>query len=150
MAKIQVLTKSSRGKAICSKCGKEILSREKYLKATPFRRSPITRCLLCGLKPYETSCSPYKKQVGKLIYDWKKIYGIYDGVVDDIINEVENIKYDIESNLDNMPEQFQDYSVLQDRLGGLDDCLDILNGIDSSNEELENEIINALSCILIS
>ena len=149
MAKIQVLTKRSRGKAICSKCGKEILSREKYLKATPFRRSPITRCLLCGLKPYETSCSPYKKQVGKLIYDWKKTYGIYDRVVDDIISEIENIKYDIESNLENMPEQFQDYSVLQDRLDGLDDCLDILNNIDVS-EEIESEIINALSCILIS
>ena len=152
MAKIQVLTKSSRGKAICSKCGKEILSHEKYLKATPYRKEPIIRCLMCGLKDYETSGSKYLRSIGELKYDWKRKYLIHDTVIDDIITKLEIIKDDIEDNLYNLPEQFQSESVLQERLDAIEDCIDDLESIDLQENDKENitcEIEMALSNLLL-
>ena len=132
MAKIQILTKSRRGKAICSKCGKEILPGEKYNKATPFRRKPIVRCIECGIKPYETSCSSYVKWAGSIVNNWEKMYPIDENVIDDLVSDIESIKDDIENNLYNLPEQFQYDSILQDRLNSLEDCLNILETIDIS------------------
>lgn len=132
MAKINTLTKSIRGKAFCSKCGKEIVAGEKYLKATPYKRSPIIRCEECGIKPYETSGSMYVRMAGNLVYNWKRMYPLCDTVVDDIISDVESMKDDIESSLYNLPDQFQDGSILQDRLDSLDDCINELEYIDVS------------------
>ena len=168
MAKIQVLTKSRRGKAVCSKCGKEILPGEKYNKATPFRRESIIRCLNCGIKSYETSCSSYVKWAGSLVYNWERMYPIDETIVDDLMSEIESMKDDIEENLYNLPEQFQYDSILQERLDSLEECLSSLESIDTSfyddiDEEDENyelelkgnekglkmEIDSAIKCILV-
>ena len=167
MAKIYELTKSSRGKAICSKCGKEIIVGEKYNKATPFRRSPIIRCIKCGIKSYETSGSSYIRTVGNLKANWKQRYAIDEDIVDNIMSDIKDIKDEVENSLYNLPEQFQDGNILQDRLDELNDCIDELELIDTSfyddideddedfdvselkfNErELESEISSALGCL---
>lgn len=149
MAKINVLVKSSRGKAICSKCEKEINKGERYLKAIPYRKDPIVRCLECGLKEYETSGSKYIRVAGGLKYDWKRKYIMRDTIIDDIISNLEDLKDDIEDNLYNLPDQFQDNSILQERLDAIEDCINELESIDMNNDNIENEINFALSGLLL-
>ena len=160
MSKINSLTKSVRGIAICSKCGKQIKPGEKYYKATPFRRNPIIRCYNCGLKPYETSTSIYKQSIGYLKDNWQKTYTIDSDIVNNIISYIEELKDDVENNLFRLPDQFQDRSILQDRFDELENCIDALENIDvydydeDDEEEYENfksdmisEINGALSYI---
>ena len=169
MARIMILTKNARGKAICSKCGKEIIAREKYNKAIPYRREPIIRCLACGIKPYEASGSSYVRTASSLVNRWRNIGFVYDGILDEVTSDVEDLKYDIEYNLNNLPEQFQDGSILQNRLDSLEDCLNELESIDDSfyydmdeddedyderefkmcESQLKSEIDSALSNILL-
>ena len=151
MAEIHILKKSSRGIAICSKCGKEIIRGERYNKATPFRKESIIRCLLCGLKPYETSGSSYIRTAGDLVYKWKIKYKVNESIIDTILLEIDNIRGELDYNLNCIPEQFQDYSILQDRIDSLDDCISELEAIDISDYDDKDSLISdidaALACI---
>ena len=148
MAKITTQTKSSRGKEIhCSKCGKVIDVGEKYLKATPYRRSPIIRCLSCGLKSYETSGSQYVQDVGEIVENWYEDYGVSEDSASDIVSALEEIKDYTQESLDNMPENLQEGDtgqMLQERIDNLDDVITNLESIDydAIKEDLKNEIIN--------
>ena len=142
MANIQSLTKSRRGKAYCSKCGQEIMPGDRYKKATPFRREPIIRCIYCGLQPYETSGSKYIRTVGDLVYTWKEKYHINESVIDNILSAIENIRDDLQFNLDEMPEQFQYDNILQDRIDNLDDCISELEAIDTQDCDKSDIITN--------
>lgn len=160
MGKIITQKKSQRGIAICSKCGKMIQIGETYLKGQRYRCKPIVRCTQCGLKSYELSSSDYIRTVGSIKTTWSKKRWADQDDVYDLINKIESLRDDVESSLYSMPEQFQDQSILQDRLQSLEDCLFELNSIDIVEEEEDDDeeddfeevnyrtdIIGALSCL---
>lgn len=141
MAKIEKLKKSKRGKEIkCSKCGKVITAGMEYLKATPFRRSPIIRCLDCGLMPYETSTSEYTLTVGEIVEKWKENYSIDEETANNIAADLEDVKSGCEDSLDNMPEGLREGDtgmMLQERIDTLESVISDLEDI--SFEELQEE-----------
>ena len=149
MTKITRQRKTRRGSAICSKCGKEIKVGEEYLKAVPYRRDPVIRCLKCYLRQYELSNSKQVRDLGDIKYYWKVTYGINDGIIDLLIDRIETIKEDVEYNLYSMPEQFQDSSVLAERIEDIEDCLDELRSIDIDQDDLTESISSALSNLRI-
>lgn len=149
MARINTLTKSNRGKEIkCSKCGKAITAGMKYLKATPYHRADIIRCISCGLKSWETSGSDYVQTIGSICDDWRNS-GVYDGRAEEIAEELEELKDTQQESLDNMPENLQYGStgeMLQERIDELDGVIDELNQIswddfeDEAEEAVKEEI----------
>lgn len=140
MSKIMKLKKNNRGQAFCSKCKKEILPGTEYLKATPYRRKAIIRCVECGIQPYELSSSPYVKRVHSLIDRWKLTKWATFEDVEYAMEEVEDMKNDVEYSLFNMPSNI----LLQDRAEALEECLDELEAIDTyEDEEDEDEDTNA-------
>lgn len=142
MARIERHKKSTRGKDLkCSKCGKDISVGEEYLKATPYHRPPIIRCVECGLKSYETSGSQYVRDVGSIVEDWQESFGTSDGVVDEIISSLEEIRDYTQESLDNMPEQLQQGDtgcMLQDRVDCIESTISDLEQI--SYEDLKDEL----------
>lgn len=150
MAKIQKLKKSTRGKEIkCSKCKTLINVGDFYLKATPYKKSPIIRCTSCGLKEYETYGSEYRREVGAIVEDWISIYGTSDGTAEEIAGKLESIKETQEESLENIPEQLREGDVgqtLQIRIDSLEDAINELENIsyddlkDEVREEAENNV----------
>ena len=138
MSKIMKLTKGNRGVMICSGCNQEIKCGDQYLKATPYRQKPIIRCVKCGLQPYETSNSNYIRQVGRLKDYWRSRVQVDADDVQGLIDDINSLKDDVEYSLYNMPEQFQDGSVLRERLDALEMCIDELESIDIE-EDYEDE-----------
>ena len=130
MAKIMRIIKNNRGQAFCSKCKKEIEPGDEYLKATPYRKKPIIRCIDCGIKTYELSSSPYVRQVYSLINWWKSKKWADADDVEHVIKDVEDMKYDVEYSLFNMPSN----TLLQDRLQSLENCLNELETIDIDDD----------------
>lgn len=147
MARIERLKKSSRGKEIkCSKCGKTIEVGTEYLKATPYRRSPIIRCIECGLKAYETSGSEYVKSVGAIVENWQEDYGTSDGTAEEIASALEEIKETQEESLENNLREGATGYMLQERIDALEDVISELEHIsfedlkDETREEAENNV----------
>lgn len=142
MARIERHKKSTRGKDLkCSKCGKEIAVGEEYLKATPYHRTPIIRCVKCGLKSYETSGSQYVQDIGSIVEDWQESFGTSDGVTDEIISSLEEIRDYTQESLDNMPEQLQEGDtgcMLQDRIDCIEGAISDLEQI--SYEDLKEDL----------
>lgn len=142
MARIQRFKKSNRGKELhCSKCGKQILPGDFYLKAEPYMGPPIIRCTDCGLRGYETSRSSYIQQIGALVETWRDIYGDMTTAAQDIVSELENIRDELEDNFYNIPEQLQDGaagSLLQERMDEIDDVISELESVDYY--ELQDEV----------
>lgn len=154
MARINTLTKSNRGKEIkCPKCGKVITAGMKYLKATPYHRADIIRCISCGLKSWETSGSDYVQTIGSICDEWRDS-GVYDGRAEEIAEELEELKDSQQESLDNMPENLQYGStgemlqerstgeMLQERIDELDGVIDELNEIswDDYESDAEDEV----------
>lgn len=143
MAKIQQIQKS-RKEQKCSKCGKIIPVGSSYLKAEPYMRSPIIRCVDCGLKSYETSGSEYIQRVGEIVEDWRSTFEQCEAIADDISYALESIRYDCQERLDNMPEQLQ-YSeageLLQTRIDSLEDAINELSNCDYyiTQEDIEDD-----------
>lgn len=142
MAKISRI--KARKEYTCSKCRKTISVGEVYCKGTPFRRKPIIRCASCGLSSWELSSSEFVQSMGDLIENWIQNKGIYDGVWEDVSNELETIKSDCEERFDNIPEQLQDGdagSLLQERIESLESAiceLEELSMDDIVNEAYDN------------
>ena len=151
MAKIKKIRKNSAGKQVfCGKCRKEITPGMDYLKATPFRRNPIIRCLSCGLKAYETSSSEYVQEIGALVEDWDENYGITDSTVDDIRDVLETQRDNAEESLSNMPDHLQESSetgmMLQERIDQLEEAIGELDSIslDDCREEARDEAVDEI------
>lgn len=148
MARIERHKKSTRGKDLkCSKCGKEIAVGEEYLKATPYHSTPIIRCVKCGLKSYETSGSQYVQDIGSIVEDWQESFGTSDGVTDEIISSLEEIRDYTQESLDNMPEQLQEGDtgcMLQDRVDCIESAISDLEQIsyEDLKEELRDEAVS--------
>lgn len=139
MAKIERISKS-RKECKCSKCGNVIPVGSSYLKATPYRATPIIRCIKCGLKSYETSSSEFVRSVGEIAEDWSDNYSLEEGTAESIANDLEEIRDQQQDSLDNMPENLQEGDtgvMLQERIEMLDSVIDELNDI--SWEDCESE-----------
>lgn len=135
MAKIYRIKKSNKGKAVfCSKCRKGIAPGTEYLKATPYHRKPIIRCLICGLRSWETSSSEYVLEIGSLVEDWEQNIGVSETTIDDIKDVLETQKDQAEDSLSNMPDQLQESSeagmMLQERIEQLESAISDLEDID--------------------
>lgn len=139
MARIERVS-SSRKEHKCSKCGNTIEVGQPYLKATPYRRPTIYRCIKCGLKSYETSGSEYVKEVGSIVEDWQESYGIRDGVAEEIASTLEDLRDQQQDSLDNMPEQLQDGDtgmMLQGRIDSLETAIDELENVSWEDCEID-------------
>lgn len=132
MARIERVNKS-RKEVVCCKCGKTLSKGSSYLKATPFHRPTIIRCIECGLRPYETSSSEFVQTCGHIVDKWTIEYGVDP---DAIIEALDDLKETCQDNLDNIPEQLKDGSagsLLQERIEMLGDVINELQLIDYDN-----------------
>lgn len=131
MAKIENLV--ARKEYKCSKCGKVIKKGDQYWKGIPFRRSPIIRCLKCGIYRWECSSSDYVQSVGRVCDCWQKDYELGESTAQEIAEELTNILDECQDRLDNMPEGLQEGDtgqLLQERIDQLGDVINELEDID--------------------
>lgn len=146
MAKIERIKKSARGKDLkCSKCGKPINVGDEYLKATPYKRPPIIRCVACGLKSYETSGSEYIRECGTLVEDWQSSFSSDESGRDEIVAVLEGLRDQCQESLDNMPETLQEGDtgqLFQDRIDNLESVIEELNDIsyDDCHSDAEEDV----------
>lgn len=131
MAKISRIEKS-RKEVRCSKCGKTLPVGSPYLKATPYHRSPIIRCVDCGLRSWETSGSEFVLTCGRISEDWEKDYGLDDGVVESIKTDLEELRDTCQDSFDNIPDSLQ-YGPTGEML---EERIDMLDGVISELESI--------------
>jgi DNA-directed RNA polymerase subunit RPC12/RpoP len=130
-----VLIQKSRKEYKCSKCGQVIPKGSSYWKGELNFHPSIYRCTDCGLKGYEVTTSSYTLQVGAIVEEWTDTYGISDGCWDEIVQALEEVRDELEGNLENMPEQLQDSEtgeLLQQRIEAIEDAISELEGADMS------------------
>lgn len=131
MAKIE--RPKARKEYKCSKCGETIKVGDTYLKGTPFRRSPVIRCMKCGLRSWELSSSDYVQGVGRVCDCWEEEYGRNEDTAQQIADELTSIQDMCQDSLDNMPEGLQEGDtgqLLQERIDTLGDVISELESID--------------------
>lgn len=148
MGKIQYV-KKARKEHKCSKCGNIIKAGEPYKKGVINFHPDIVVCDKCPLKSYEVTTSDYCKQIGAICEDWIEEYGNTETTASEIATVLEELRDEVESNLDNMPDNLRENSptgeMLQQRLDELEDAIDALNDIDAEDiratarEEAEND-----------
>ena len=117
----------------CSKCGEVIKKGDQYWKGIPFRRTPIIRCLKCGIYHWECSSSEYTQDVGRICDCWEKDYEPGESTAEEIAGELSNIQDTCQDSLDNMPEGLQEGDtgqLLQERIDTLGDVISELESID--------------------
>lgn len=143
MAKINRIEKS-RKEVTCSKCGKVLPIGSPYLKATPYHRRPIIRCVDCGLSSWETSTSDFVLTCGDLQENFAKEYDLTDeSCIDDIRSVLEEQRDNAQDSLDNIPESLQygpTGEMLQERIDMLESVISELDAIDF--EEIRDEVRN--------
>lgn len=142
MAKIE--RPKARKEYKCSKCGETIKVGDTYLKGTPFRRSPVIRCLKCGLRGWELSSSDYVQGVGHVCDCWQEDYELGEDTAQEIADELSNIQDNLQDSLDNMPEGLQEGDtgqLLQERIDTLSDVISELESLDydSIKEDAETD-----------
>lgn len=131
MAKVE--RPKARKEYKCSKCGEVIQVGDTYLKGVPFRRSPVIRCIKCGLRSWELSSSEYVQNVGRVCDCWEEDYGCDENTAQSIVAELSIIQDIVQDSLDNMPEGLQEGDtgqLLQERLDNLDSAVSDLEVID--------------------
>lgn len=137
--------KSSRKEYRCSKCGSIIPVGSPYVYGSVFRRrSPVRRCLKCGLKSYELSTSEYTKSIGAIVEDWERDYGVEDGVWLAIAGALQEVLDETQESFDNIPYQLQDGdtgNLLQERIEQLEQAIQEL---DFEMENLLSEALDSL------
>lgn len=140
--------KSSRKEFICSKCGNTIPIGSSYVYGKVYRRrTPVRRCVSCGLKPYELSTSTYVHSVAPIVEEWESIYGVADGVWIAIADDLQNIFDEVQESFENIPYQLQEgdvASLLQERAYQLESAIveldfDMENFLSEALQGLETE-----------
>ena len=131
MAKIEYI-KKARKQWKCNKCGCTIEKGDSYFKAEINFGPTIVRCKKCGLQSWEVTTSEYGLAVGDLVHNWEEYHGAGDCAPESVASAVAEIRDDVQSRLDNMPESLQ-YSptgeLLQERIDALDSAESELEGI---------------------
>lgn len=142
MGKVTVINKS-RKECTCNKCRKVIPVGSKYFRGELNFARPIIRCADCGLQSWEVTTSDYQLSVGAIVYRWQEDYSVDMYGLSDIISSLEEIRDDLQSRLDNMPEGLQEGEIgtlLQDRIDSLDSAIDELNDIDE--DYIKEEVVD--------
>lgn len=132
MGEVQVINKS-RKEFKCGKCGQVIPKGSKYYRGEVNFGPTFIRCEKCGLKHWEVTSSDYLLSVGPIVYEWAENYSLDEDGIASIISDIEEIIDELESRLDNIPEQLQDADagqLLQERIDGLESARDELESID--------------------
>ena len=127
----------------CSKCGEVIKKGDQYWKGIPFRRSPVIRCLKCGIYRWECSSSDYTQSVGRVCDCWQEDYELSESTAEEIVAELTNIQDMCQDSLDNMPEGLQEGDtgqLIQERIDNLEDAISELEAIDYESIKEEAEV----------
>ena len=129
--------KKSRKEFKCSKCGKVIPVGSPYVYGSVYgRRTPVRRCVSCGLKPYELSTSLYVHSVAPSVEEWEGIYGVTESVWISIADDLQNILDEVQERFANIPYQLQEGdtgSLLQERAEQLENAITELYDFDMEN-----------------
>lgn len=149
--------KKSRKECVCGRCRKVIPVGSSYFRGDLNFSKPVIRCTECGLEGWEVTTSEYQLSVGEIVYRWSNNYDADEAGRDNLVEDLENIKSEVEDRFDAMPDSLQ-YGdtgmLLQERIDGLDAAINELYEIDFDEESEESvdfaELIdNALSNIEI-
>lgn len=144
MGKITRVQKS-RKEYTCGRCHKKIEVGQPYLRGDLNFSSPVIRCCKCGLQYWEVTTSDYQLSVGEIVYRWQDNYDVSEEGRDSIISDLEEIRDDLQSRLDNMPEGLQQGDsgqILQERIDCLEAAISDLESIDfdyDEDEEVDDE-----------
>lgn len=123
----------------CYKCGKVINIGDRYKKININFTTPKTVCLKCPIKRTDLTTSAYLKE---LYYiqdkDYDSTIECYEDLQANAIDELETLRDETESKIDNMPESLQESPVaemLQNRYDSLDDAINQLVELESEFPE---------------
>lgn len=144
MGKVVKIDKS-RKEFRCSKCGEVIPIGSAYYRGELNFAHDIIRCSKCRLQPWEVTTSDYKLSVGNIVYNWRDDFGVSEDVIEQISEELESIRDDLQDRLDNMPEGLQEGDIgqkLQERIDNLETAIDELYNIDV--EDIKSEIADVI------
>ena len=152
MGKVQII-KKSRKENKCRKCGKVIPVGSMYYKGEINFGPTIVRCSECKLESWEVTTSDYTLSVGPIIYHYADNYDMNEDGLDELVSNLEEIRDDLQSRLDNMPESLQygpTGELLQERIDGLDSAISDLESIDveSLKQDYLDENIDDLKILL--
>ena len=129
----------------CSKCGKEIPKGSSYYRGKLNFAHDIIRCCKCRLQPWEVTTSEYTRAVGTIVNEWANTYSVCVYAIEQISNELESIRDDVQEKLDNMPESLQESDtgyLLQERIDNLNTSIEELSNIDV--DSIKSEIVDVL------
>ena len=145
MGKINVVQKS-RKEHKCSKCGATIAVGQKYYRGELNFAKPIIRCDKCKLESWEVTTSDYQKSVGEIVYKWRENFGVEEETAEQLSDELECIRDDLQDRLDNMPEGLQEGDIgqlLQERIDNVESCIDDLTSIDI--DTIKSEVVSGIN-----
>ena len=141
------MAKATKQKArktyVCNRCDNTINPGDFYFKITEMYSKPKFRCLNCEPQRSELTNSEY--------LTW--LYDLQDNLIDnydlgeefakdEIIQELENQRDELESKFDNIPEQLQEAPVaemLQNRMDSIDSAISDLEALDYPEKETINK-----------
>lgn len=154
--------RSSRKEWKCQKCGCDIHKGDSYYRGEVNFGPTFIRCEKCKLKPYEVTTSWYIARIGELLDTWQETYSFDQEGVEQLVSDLEDIRTDLECNLEELPEQFQESGpgeIIQGRIDELDQAIADLECIDedsvkqnclencaSGNDALEHLLDSDRSC----
>lgn len=147
MGKVTKIAKS-RKEFKCSKCGSVILVGSTYYRGSLNFAHDIIRCSKCKLEPWEVTTSDYRKSVGEILYKWSENFGVEEETAEQIAEELESIRDDLQDRLDNMPEGLQEGDtgqLIQERIDNLESCIDSLYDIDI--DSIKSEVITSIKSV---
>ena len=126
----------------CSKCGCLINPGEEYYKITAMYTKPYYRCKNHAPERSELTSSEYLSWLYDLQDNLTDRYDLKEeGIIDELISELENQRDELQDKFDNIPEQLQDGDAgqtLQNRIDSLDDVISDLESLDyPEKEEIE-------------
>lgn len=129
----------ARKEYICNKCKCTINPGDFYFKITEMYSNPKYRCQNCKPQRSELTNSEYLSWLYDLQDNLTERYDLQEEFSkDEIIQELENQKDELESRFDNIPEQLQ-YApageTIQNRIDSLDSAISELEALDYPEKE---------------
>lgn len=133
----------ARKEYICNKCKCTINPGDFYFKITEMYSNPKYRCENCKPQRSELTNSEYLSWLYDLQDNLTERYDLQEEFSkDEIIQELENQKDELEARYDNIPEQLQYASAgetIQNRMDSLDSAISDLEALDYPEKEEINK-----------